>query len=51
MSWSGADVSDKAWQAVEKRTSAALHSFLTIACKQVSGTASALHLRVFEQPE
>jgi len=54
---------DKTWQAVEKRTSAAFHSlfviaayekyasFLTIACKQVSQTARALHLRVFEQPE
>jgi len=26
-------------------------SFLTIACKQVSETARALHLRGFEQPE
>ena len=47
-------------QAVEKRLicGGALHrayqkytSFLTIACMQVSETARALHLCIFEQPE
>jgi len=28
MNWNGVDILDKTWQAVEKRTSAALHSFL-----------------------
>jgi hypothetical protein len=55
MSWSGLDVSDKTWQAVEKSTSAALHSLFVIAAYEKYASfltiSRALHLCVFEQPE